>query len=250
MAKPAGKRADYGVDAPGAMRNLFLAGGGLLLLAVVTPARMQLGTVVILLHYALCWTGGVLLAEALLFLLYVRYGKFRHRDFMLGLHTWRGDEEVLDVGCGRGLLLAGAARRLEALGGSGQATGIDVWSNVDMGGNSEAATWKNLAIEGVSARCRVVGEPAQTMSFADDSFDVVVSNLCLHNIYNAADRRRAVEQIARVLRPGGVALLSDYKKTGEYAAILRDGGLLTEFRWGNWLTTFPPLRVVVARKAA
>lgn len=250
MGKRAGERADYGVDAPGAMRNLFLIGGTLLLLTLITPARLHIGNVVFLPHYAMTWTGGILLAEALLFLLYVKYGKFRHRDFMLELHAWRGDEEVLDVGCGRGLLLAGVAKRLEALGGSGQATGIDVWSNVDMGGNSEAATWKNLEIEGVRARCRVVGEPAQAMGFADASFDVVVSNLCLHNIYNAADRRLAVEQIARVLRPGGVALLSDYKKTGEYAEILRDGGLLTEFRRGSWVTTFPPLRVVIARKPA
>ena len=34
-----------------------------------------------------------------------------------------GDEKVLDVGCGRGLLLIGAAKRLK----SGKATGIDVW---------------------------------------------------------------------------------------------------------------------------
>ena len=248
MTEPAGERADYGIDAPGAMRNLFLAGAGLLLLTVVTPARFQLGQVVILPHFALGWTGGILFAEALLFLLYVKYGKFRHRDFMLGLYAWQGNEEVLDVGCGRGLLLAGAAKRLEALGGDGHVTGIDVWSNVDMGGNSEAATWRNLEIEGVSARCRVLSEPAQTMSFADGSFDLVVSNLCLHNIYNATDRRRAVEQIARALRPGGVALLSDYKKTGEYAGILQNCGLVAEFRWGSWVTTFPPLRVVVARK--
>ena len=90
MAEATAEKADYGVDAPGAMRNLFLAGSALLLLALVTPARFQLGPVVVLPHYALAWTGGILLAEALLFLLYVKYGKFRHRDFMLGLHAWRG----------------------------------------------------------------------------------------------------------------------------------------------------------------
>ena len=78
----------------------------------------------------LLWTGSALVIEGFLFLIYVKYGKFRHRDFMLGMYAWRGDEQVLDVGCGRGLLLAGAARRLT----SGHATGIDIWSNVDMGG--------------------------------------------------------------------------------------------------------------------
>ena len=82
------------------------------------------------------------------------------------------------------------------------------------------------------------------------TFDVILSNLCLHNIYDRETRRRAVEQIVRVLKPGGVAILSDYKLTGEYAAQLQNAGLLVERRWGNPLYTFPPLRIVVARKAA
>ena len=169
---------------------------------------------------------------------------------MLGLHRWRGDEQVLDVGCGRGLLLAAAAKRLEALHGSGRATGVDVWSNVDMGGNSEAATRHNLELEGISARCALLSEPAQTMDFPDASFDLIVSNLCLHNIYDKPSRMAALRQIARVLKPGGEALISDYKRTAEYAAEFRKHGLVVEMRWGSWVTTFPPLRVVVARKTA
>jgi SAM-dependent methyltransferase len=49
--------------------------------------------------------------------------------------------------------------------------------------------------------------------FADAAFDVIVSNLRLHNIYDAETRRRALGQIVRVLRPGGQALISDYKLT-------------------------------------
>ena len=240
-------KPDYGVDAPAVMRNLFLFGALCLLVAVFAPKHIVLGPVIVL-GRSFFWPAGFLLGEALLFLLYVKYGKFRHRDFMLGMHPWRGDEQVLDVGCGRGLLLAGAAKRMEALGGSGQATGIDVWSNVDMGGNAEAATRRNLEIEGVSERCRLVSEPAQTMRFADASFDLVVSNLCLHNIYDRATRRQAVAQIARVLKPGGEALLSDYKLTREYAQQLREAGFQVSTRAGSYLTTFPPLRVVVARK--
>lgn len=74
------------------------------------------------LSQAFLWPAGSMLAGAALFLLYVKIGKFRHRDFMLSLHPWRGDEQVLDVGCGRGLLLAGAARRLESLHGTGHVT--------------------------------------------------------------------------------------------------------------------------------
>jgi arsenite methyltransferase len=167
---------------------------------------------------------------------------------MLGLHTWRGDEQVLDVGCGRGLLLAGAAKRIAAVPGSGHATGIDVWSNVDMSGNSADATQHNLDLEGVAPICTLVSQPAQEMSFPAATFDVILSNLCLHNIYDAPTRHKALRQIVRVLKPGGIALISDYKRTGEYAGEFRNAGLIVEKKRGSIITTFPPLTVVVARK--
>lgn len=245
-ASPENEKPDYGVDAPNVLRNLFVFGALALLLIPITPPVLAFGSVRFLWHYSLAWIGGCLLLEGCLFLLYVRYGKFRHRDFMLSLHAWRGDEQVLDVGCGRGLLLAGAAKRLT----TGKVTGLDVWSNVDMGANSAAATTHNLELEGIAARCELVSEGAQVMPFEDASFDVIVSNLCLHNISDRAIRTKAVEQIARVLKPGGTAIISDYKNTGEYAKIFAAAGLFTERRWGNVLTTFPPLRVVIARKPA
>jgi arsenite methyltransferase len=143
------------------------------------------------------------------------------------LHFGQVDEEVLDVGCGHGLLLAGAAKRLAALKGVGKVTGIDIWSNKDMGGNAEAATRHNLELEGVSDRCTLLGIPAQEMTFPDGSFDVIVSNLCLHNIYDRNLRRH----------------------TDQYAGQLRQAGLMVERRWGNPLYTFPPLRIVIARKS-
>jgi SAM-dependent methyltransferase len=239
-------RPDYGIDAPKVLRNLFLFGILLLALVFVTPPQLNIGSAHILWHPTLEWTGGALLAEAFLFLFYVKVGKFHHRDKLLAMHSWRGDEQVLDVGCGRGLLLAGAAKRLS----SGHATGIDIWSKEDMGGNSEAATLHNLQLEGVSDKCTLVSVGAQAMPFADATFDVVVSNLCLHNIYDRPTRQKAVAEIARVLKPGGLALLSDYRHTGEYAAELRNLGWLVQRRWGNPLTTFPPLRIVVAHKPA
>ena len=59
---------------------------------------------------------------------YSKFMKFRHRDNMLGMVNWRGDERVLDVGTGAGLLLIGAAKKLN----TGKATGVDVWSTVDL----------------------------------------------------------------------------------------------------------------------
>jgi arsenite methyltransferase len=239
-------RPDYGIDAPYVLRNLFLIGAVCLLIGIFAPRVLHVGRVDFIPRPMFLGTGVLLVIEGLLFLFYVKVGKFHHRDRMLAMHPWSGDEQVLDVGCGRGLLLAGAAKRVNR---GGMATGIDIWSTHDMGGNSQAATLHNLELEGVSGRCKLLSIPAQEMTFADGSFDVILSNLCLHNIYNQEVRFRAVQQIARVLKPGGVAILSDYKLTGEYVERLRKEGLTVQRRWGNPLYTFPPLRIVIARKS-
>jgi arsenite methyltransferase len=247
-ATAAADKPNYGVDAPYVLRNFFLFGIPCLLLGIVGPSYLRLGRINFLPRPMFLWTGVLLVLEGFLHLLYVKFGKFRHRDLMLSFHCWRGDEQVLDVGCGRGLLLAGAAKQLARMGGAGYATGIDIWSKEDMAGNSEAATRHNLELEGVSDRCTLLGVPAQEMPFPDSAFDLVVSNLCLHNIYDRETRRRALQQIVRVLKPGGMAILSDYKLTGEYANQLRLTGFSVEKRWGNPIYTFPPLRIVVGHK--
>jgi arsenite methyltransferase len=241
-------KPDYGIDAPAVMHNFFLIGGLCLLFAIFSPRILHLGPVELDAR-SFFYPAASLIIAGLLFLLYVKVGKFRHRDFMLNMHSWRGDENVLDVGCGRGLLLAGAAKRIASLNGTGHATGIDVWSNVDMGGNSAAATVHNLDLEGISSLCTLISQPAQQMTFPDGTFDLIVSNLCIHNIYDAPTRRLALQQIVRVLKPGGTALISDYKLTSEYAREFSNLGLTVEKKRGSFLTTFPPLTVVIARKS-
>lgn len=151
---------------------------------------------------------------------------------------------MLDVGTGRGLMLVGAARKLS----SGRAIGLDIWNKEDLSGNSLQSTAHNLQLEAVMDRCSLVSESAQKMSFADGAFDVIVSNLCLHNIYDQTVRHQACGEIVRVLKPGGVAIISDYKLTREYAKLFREAGLNVQRKPANWLTTFPPLTIVIARK--
>lgn len=237
-------KPDYGIDAPGVIRNFFLLGAICVVIALASPPVVHLGPQLAVPMRSFLWLAAILLAEGGLMLVYALYGKFPHRDRMLALHAWRGDEQVLDVGTGRGLLLVGAARRLT----TGHAFGLDIWQQADLSGNSRERTERNLEVEGVTDRCTLVSEGAQQMSFADASFDVVLSNLCLHNIYDATLRLRACAEIVRVLRPHGEAIISDYKLTREYAREFREAGLRVERRAANWLRTFPPLAIVVARK--
>jgi len=237
-------KPDYGIDAPGVIRNLFLASLAGIALALFAPQFVTIGPVILGLHptgWGLaigCGTGGVLM------LLYAKVGKFYHRDRMLAFHHWRGDEQVLDVGTGRGLLLVGAARRLS----TGHATGIDIWNKEDLSGNALERTEQNLEAEGVAEKCSLVSEGAQNMSFPDKSFDIILSNLCLHNIYDKATRIKACQEIVRVLKPGGIAIISDFKHTGEYASTMHDAGLRVERKLPNLLTTYPPLRILLARR--
>jgi SAM-dependent methyltransferase len=77
-----------------------------------------------------------------------------------------------------------------------------------------------------------------------------VSNLCLHNIYDRMTRERALQQIVRVLKPGGVAILSDYKLVGDYARQLQRAGIAVEHRWSTLACGFPPLRILIGRRNA
>jgi SAM-dependent methyltransferase len=247
MTATAGRRERprYGIDAPGVIAG-FLLGGGV----GAAGAGFALGDGAAAtwrpVLSALLTTGAILAIEGLLMLAYSLAGKYRQRDRMLAALEWRGDERVLDVGSGRGLLAIGAARR----GLGVQVVGIDLWSAKDLSSNSAAAARRNAELEEVAERVEIRDGDARQLDFPDASFDVVLSNLCLHNIAGAADRARACREIARVLRPGGVALVSDFRHTGDYARELAAAGL--EVRRGRLhaLTTFPPLRVVRATRPA
>jgi arsenite methyltransferase len=234
----ASARPDYGIDAPPVIAGLA-GGGGAAVIAGLALRAWDLPVI----GWSAIVVGAILAVEAAMMLLYARVGKFRHRDRMLAMIAWRGDEQVLDIGTGRGLLMIGAAKRLS----TGRATGTDIWIAADLSGNSIEGTRRNIAVEGVAGHCALISDPAQALSSPDASFDVVLSNLCLHNIKAAQERDAACREIARVLKPGGRALISDMLHTGEYAQAFRAAGLRAEVK-GPYLDVFPPLRIVVSEK--
>ena len=236
------QKPDYGIDAPGVVRNMLVIGVVLILSGILFPI-IHIGQVTILWRASAFWPGGSFLLGGFLMLAYAKWGKFRHRDRMLNMISWRGDEQVLDVGTGRGLLLIGAARRLS----TGKGTGIDVWSTRDLSGNSLERTQANIEVEGVKDKVELRSDDARKLSFLDASFDVVLSNLCIHNIPDKQGRAQACREIARVLKPGGTALISDFVLTGFYQKVFAETGLKVS-RTGLNLLTFPPLRVVKAEK--
>ena len=244
------QKPDYGLDAPGLVRG-FLVGGPAMILAGFLLARWGFAThgfphpaILISTGMAIFWTGIFLFIESFLLIASSYYGKFRARDRLLEGLRLAGDETILDVGCGHGLLLIGAAKRLPR----GRAIGIDLWSQVDQGNNSREATLKNAALEGVADRIEVHTGNMCEMPFADSSFDVAVANLAIHNVPSREGRRQAIEEIVRVLKPGGRVALMDFKCVGDYAADLRRLGLADARVGGPIFWIFPPVRIATGKK--
>jgi SAM-dependent methyltransferase len=239
--------ADYGLDAPGVVVGNAVAGTAALVGAGIGWAvlrRRHRVPAAVLGGWLALW-GMVGLAQAGLMIRSSRAGKLTERDRLLDQLPWRGDERILDVGCGRGLLLIGAAKRLS----TGRAVGLDVWRTQDQAGNDPAATMANAQAEGVAERVELCDGDARQLPFDDQSFDVVVSSLALHNIAGAGGRAAAVGEIVRVLKPGGRLAILDFRHTRQYAAVLAAAGLGEVRRSQRRVGMYPPVRVVTASKA-
>ena len=99
------------------------------------------------------------------------------------------------------------------------------WQAEDLSGNTPAGTLNNAIIEGEAENVEVHTGDTRKLPFGDASFNVVLSSMALHNIYNAGERQTAVREIARVLKRGGRLLILDVRHTNQYAATLCDAGL-------------------------
>jgi ubiquinone/menaquinone biosynthesis C-methylase UbiE len=164
-----------------------------------------------------------------------RIGKLKTRDFLLdevGKYLkWNEVKQSLDIGCGKGLLLIGAAKRL----GKGSSLGIDIWSADDQSNNSESATIENAALAGVSDKIQIQTANARNLPFENDTIDLVMSHWVIHNIEIENEQIQSLNEIYRVLKPGGAVLLADiqnvkkicthFEAMGAKTVYFNDGGI-------------------------
>jgi SAM-dependent methyltransferase len=204
-------KPDYGLDSPHKMHSYALRGG--LVLAFAIGLWISNGASATASASVLVLIGAGYLAASGVMYWSSRVAKLKARDRILDSLTWRGDEKVLDVGCGGGLFAIGAAKRLKA----GRVTGVDI-QPVDV-------ARENAKLEGVADKLRIETADVLKLPFQSDSFDVVLSSLALHELESVTDRAAALREMARVLKPGGRAAIFDILHTTEYAKVLQEIGL-------------------------
>lgn len=214
-------RARYGIDAPGLFRVNIILAALLALAATVGLAWPRPNPIAI-------WfcAGAFIVAAFLLFLAMVMLwsslvGKMRVRDRLVAALALSGQECVLDAGCGRGLALIACAKKLIG----GRAVGVDLWAAKDLSNNNPKATLANAAAEGVADRVEVETGDITRLPFPDASFDAVVSITTIHNIPSRDLRDQALNELMRVLKPGGRIAIFDILHTSRYAEVLQRAGM-------------------------
>ena len=209
-------RGAYGIDAP--YVPLWMGAGAVAAIAIFFIAS---GLSVPALALPAGYVGAVLALSVTVYVYTSRFGKLAvWAELLLSLHL-RGDEHVLDLGCGRGAVLLMVAKLLPR----GRAVGIDLWKTSDQSGNALEATRHNAELEGVTDRVDLQTGDIRALPFEDESFDAVLSSLAIHNIPDAAGRAKAIDEAVRVLRRGGRILIADINTTREYEARLRERGM-------------------------
>ena len=229
-------RADFGTDDPARLTGLigaavvallvalFLTGGGQRLLAVA-PLLLAVGL----------GTAAFLRARA------SALTKRRLWEHLLDRLDLAGDETALDVGCGRGLVLCGLARRLP----EGTATGIDAWRTRQQSGNHPAATEANLRLLDLTDRATVRTGDATALDVEDGSIDVATAGNLLDHL-EADERRAAVDELVRVLRPGGRLVVVGCAPLTDVADRLRPTGAHVATWTHRGGPPYPRFRVLIA----
>lgn len=123
-----------------------------------------------------------------------RFDKLHYLPRVVDFSAYQ-DKRLLEVGCGVGTDLVRFARAGAVV------TGVDLAEvSIDL-------ARKNFALEGLSADLRVMN--GEDLEFDDGSFDVVYAHGVLQY---TADAQKMVDELHRVLRSGGEAILMVYNK--------------------------------------
>lgn len=122
------------------------------------------------------------------------------RRKQLSFATIKSGQSVLDVGCGTGSTIHTLAKKY---GNSVHIFGIE--PSEDM--ISQART----KLAGMSDTVKLIVASSEDLPFKAGKFDIVLCSLVLHHLPMAA-KKKTLAEIHRVLKPGGVLVLTDWSR--------------------------------------
>ena len=186
-----------------------------------------------------------------------RFRKIKAREKLLDrVENFLNFDDIelgIDVGCGRGLMLIGAAKRMKR----GKVIGFDLWINKDQSNNNPEETQRNVNLEKVSDLVEIKTADARNLPLGNNTVDLVMSHWVVHNIEPFDEQIIAINEQWRVLRKGGILILADIANVEKYSKHLAklgaeniefdDGGLeakLMGFLSGG---TFVPQTLICQR---
>lgn len=136
-------------------------------------------------------------------------------DVLLGKYDLSG-QSLLDAGCGTGWFSAAACAR------GADVTALDIGPRL---------------LEQVAGKCNaktVVGD-VMNLDFEDGAFDVVVSSECIEH---TTDPRRAVSELVRVCKPGGLIAITCPNRRWHWACVIANALKLRPYEglenWPTW----------------
>jgi len=158
---------------------------------------------------------GILGAAALASFLYplYSYAMFSQRggnmqekfyDLILDHVEKNSTGRVLDIGTGNGILAIKAAVRNPAA----QVTGVDYWGK-DWE-YSRSICEQNARIARVAERIEFKKGDAASLNYADETFDIVVSNLTFHEVKLVKHKSDVMREALRLVKSGGSFAFIDY----------------------------------------
>jgi ubiquinone/menaquinone biosynthesis C-methylase UbiE len=121
-----------------------------------------------------------------------------HWNEVLNEEKIENDACALDIGCGTGRVTISVAKVLH----QARVIGIDIFHGAS--GNSPDQGQMNAYLEGVGNRVEIRHGNALQIPYPDNTFDLVTSSSVLHDIHNDMDKKKAVQEVHRVLKSGGI----------------------------------------------